>query len=1436
MGISFGNKGPGRRTLLAALFIAAAALAFYSSGRLERASADGSAVPDALAGDPMGGAWKSRVVPKQRLMVSYRRAANDQYAISTFVGTGEKTSDGVVHEHDLSSGFHAAYGRSPSDKVYVFDEDSAEGVIPSTVTITPDFYAQTEFETPKYIHVNSQLLRTGSGDHDGDAELYLQVIEGGDGENDKDEIKLVGITKIDLRNMSIYESARYDVSWYADLSWTHKPEQDRNTAHDIAAYDWDGDGYSDYLVTFLGIKSKGDPGSPRAMLILIDGKDLYDKVTGKTSANPIAYPINGTEGSEFSTRKNVFAGGSDVKVPNSYRMAIGDFDGDGRAEAAICYTKIHGAGANEKRANSLEIYEIDYNPSGVNDLGGSTDMTKGKFYGRRVYTDDNAGESFMQNDSVGIAAGDINGDGRDELVQIYARARAYYTHSTLRMTIYTCDASGSYRRLASCDQLELPNTTYKMTQMERTVSPIHMAMADFDGDGFDELAWIQSDDGDKLVLNLNINDWDVSPELTYSGYGNHYETSLQNLCGWPKMQGSDGSPGIKTALCAGVFDYPSSDGAGVKYGVGVAQMSDSGTSGATDLYYGVVSWSKDGGFTVNAQGSLRGEQSTGSCSPAVAAVDIMRESMILGEPAVVTVEDNVELHFLAQAPPKHWDRVLAEGSGLKADGRDGYVTVDAFSRISNSALVSADGYFTSVSKETGQDYTYAETKVSDGTWGLDFGYELKQRRDLFDAANQLTHRGNNNSTDDDPLLDVGVSHTGEVVNNNTSSYTHSVSFAFSAEADRDDQLYYTMMDYNICRYPVIYPERLRTMPALDNETGKEIYDDDGNQVYMTRYVQYVVPTEKKTVFSSTGGRGLSWYQPMHDGFNLFTYPRELREITGYPQGEQNKDEDDPLKYINGRVYVWGEDQVIGNLDATAYEMSVEGSETTEEEDVQTYTLGGHAYYHPMFGINSRHMFKVDLNGDYSWETASTTTLDTHKGLGAMVNWSGIKADYDGQFTAADMQFTADIAYFTQDDGAFVVGYAIPRIGSGESASGKLWGPRSPYNIHPDPGLILPLRWGNQLQVTDGGTTLTENENEYLRYTLRGLNFTKSGGESASTGEDGRYRLPIRLLERGADYEVSLRVVNYSFVRTKEPVTVGFYWQGIDETSALPLNDVDEIKKLPMLITSDGEDAEIELEGIDGRHGRNGTDNWQDVSFYWNVPEDEEDRLGYVHAVVTSGETQLNTDNDHGYALIGTYDPSIFDLINDYQTASVAASRGASTAAVADSEKPNLSVSNVRAFALNDDGTAGDELKGSDINRYTKMRISATVSYKAGEIAVGDKTVTLDNALLVRMALLASRPGSNRAVLGAQELPLMPDGDSYDFSFDYDPSKTDPNLALTIGASSPVLSRSMQADAGDNAVTLWEAAETGGGGGGCSLGWGALALPALAPLALWRGRR
>lgn len=45
-----------RKACFALLFLAAAGLFYYSTGRVETAEADGSAIPASLAEDPMGGA------------------------------------------------------------------------------------------------------------------------------------------------------------------------------------------------------------------------------------------------------------------------------------------------------------------------------------------------------------------------------------------------------------------------------------------------------------------------------------------------------------------------------------------------------------------------------------------------------------------------------------------------------------------------------------------------------------------------------------------------------------------------------------------------------------------------------------------------------------------------------------------------------------------------------------------------------------------------------------------------------------------------------------------------------------------------------------------------------------------------------------------------------------------------------------------------------------------------------------------------------------------------------------------------------------------------------------------------------------------------------------------------------------------------------------
>ena len=77
------------RGLLAALFIVAAAAALYGGGVLLKADADPTGVPDSVAKDPLDMLKNARLVPKQRLAITYR---DNNWNINNFVFT-DKDND-----------------------------------------------------------------------------------------------------------------------------------------------------------------------------------------------------------------------------------------------------------------------------------------------------------------------------------------------------------------------------------------------------------------------------------------------------------------------------------------------------------------------------------------------------------------------------------------------------------------------------------------------------------------------------------------------------------------------------------------------------------------------------------------------------------------------------------------------------------------------------------------------------------------------------------------------------------------------------------------------------------------------------------------------------------------------------------------------------------------------------------------------------------------------------------------------------------------------------------------------------------------------------------------------------------------------------------------------------------------------------------------------
>ena len=456
------------RGFLTALFIVAAAAALYGGGVLLKADADPTGVPASVANDPLDVIKNARLVPKQRLAITYR---GGDWNINNFVFTGD--DDVMTNNMSVANKTRTLYASSmgaDNNSNYVFASASAEGYISSEVPLSPDLCGDTAVMVRKNLLVNSYLVR-----HDGGTnELYLSVREG-------DEMsKPIKIPDV----VPTYSFPKNGVGVALDT----------NTAHDIAAFDWNGDGYADYLLSFC--TTAGD-GEVYARLLLIDGKSLYEKSKNSSAEAPKYYYVNG--------------GGTAIRVNNeycyglSYRMAIGDFDGDGEAEAAVYFSR----GTNDlnnSNNNRLEIYKIKINN------GGGFDFSQ-------IYAED-IGYYYMYC-SVGLAAGDINGDGRDELV---ALTPAPYSGSIwgdmIKINVYQWKGSAFAKTVDSA-----PTGISIVSLYTSSYSPVNTAIADLDGDGLGELVWTVPDfiteDGE-FQLNLYVNDWNLQKGADVTGAGAQY--------------------------------------------------------------------------------------------------------------------------------------------------------------------------------------------------------------------------------------------------------------------------------------------------------------------------------------------------------------------------------------------------------------------------------------------------------------------------------------------------------------------------------------------------------------------------------------------------------------------------------------------------------------------------------------------------------------------------------------------------------------------------------------------------------------------------------------------------------------------------------------------------------------------------------------------------
>ena len=946
------------RGLLAALFIVAAAAALYGGGVLLKADADPTGVPDSVAKDPLDMLKNARLVPKQRLAITYR---DNNWNINNFVFT-DKDNDVMttdMREPNQSQTLYASSMRANDSYNYVFASASTEGYISSEVTLSPDLCGDTAVMVRKNILVNSYLVR-----HDGGTnELYLSVREG---DEMSEPIKIPDMVPA------------YSSSDGLEIAL------DKDTAHDIAAFDWNGDGYTDYAVTFYVTSGS----ELCARLLIIDGKSLYEKSKNSSAAVPKYYYIDGPNADGY-------------KRSTSYRMTTGDFDGDGIIEVAVYSTGTRMLFSSAAVVGWLEVYKIEAGESGLNLSQIYTETTDNAQFGGFY-------EFSTFDYSGGLAAGDINGDGRDELV-LFRPYGINVAIAQILMDVYQWQG-GTFVKVKG--ETSSYTGLYAGQGLESSY-PLNAIIADLDGDGLGELVWtygLKIDGEDQL--NMYIHDWNIQKGEVITNAGTVYKYNLHDF---REMNWTLDPSYIHYSLCTGFFIF---DPQTRRAQIAVGHM---GGEGNVDV--GVFSWSPSSNLQLEGKGWYTGVMMRGNMGPIVQAVDFYEESFVVGEPTVITVEDNIELYMVTQAPPKHWDRVRAAGSALSGYAEeDGKVTLDSF------AVFDTDGYYTGMQLNGEWGSSSSETGTHGLKTGASLGLEISHKGSVVD---EIFHRSEN-IANEDPMVDAGGQYGADRVKENTDEYATSMNYTFSYRADRDDQLYYRANDYSVCRYPIILPADKRFIT---------VSDDAGVEYKAQNYFQFIVPTETASIFTPTPGRSISWYEPLHDNYNLFTYPKRLTDITGYPQGRDKKisiNENDPLSDVNGEVFVTGSGNVIGNLDASEFHLDASTSSKHSDMKHVIQTGGAHAYYHPTIGKlipRSREItVKVDIEGDYTWGTDSTTTTNASEMYGMTMAWPGARSYtmYTDNWSAADMQFKSDAAYFTQDDGAFCVGYAVPELESFQS--------------------------------------------------------------------------------------------------------------------------------------------------------------------------------------------------------------------------------------------------------------------------------------------------------------------------------------------------------------------------------------------------------------------
>lgn len=1201
--------------------------------------------------EPLGSAWKDMLVPKHRAIVSFM---NSDWGITTFRGQDEEIKSGTLdafYGKDVLATTAGNIGLSGSNSSRVFSMAQAPGMVRQTVTLEKgkEFMGMSTFEdVPTGVLCSSYFTML---DSDGDNTEFWMELTGMDEKNNT-------VGRIGRVKLTDIPRPYYKYKFNADGSHIYAPTLDQSRAHDLLAWDWNEDGYTDWLTSYISNPSgEKDHKNMKVVFVFVDGLSLYKASKGEGTVN-VWY----NKDVEYTTGGDVIGGLTTRKPPNSIRTAIGDMDGDGKPEVALYYTKVQGT-TGMTHNNHMKILQLAYNGTG--------NPTWNWFYEKG----EDIGKWHVQYDSVAVAMGDLDGDAKAELAVLHGNADVSDGPSTLYLDVYKIVDT----QIKNMVEGEYVGDTAEMPKDKEAVPGLEAAIADLDGDGLGELVWCETYAKAAHKLNVVVARW---PE-GLDGSMKKYSYDLVDLVGSWMLD--ETYP--RFSMNVGRFIYPEKETLQKQIGL---VTTASGSSGKLGLRWGVFEWDVSG-MKVLGSGNQSNGMKESNVVPSLVAADLDRGSMILGEPTGFTVYDSIEPIFITQAPPKHWDV-------LSIDGEER--VMDAFSVLK--------GYSTTMNGTTSDSYGKSTTKTSSGSWGGSAGLSVMKNHLIKPSTK---------------VFDVALKYSGTKAANNTKSKTVTTSFALEFTAEYDDQIYYRANTHDVWRYPVLAPR-----------SQAFAVDDDGTSY--RRFIQFIVPKVINSSFSPTAGRFVDWYEPRHNGLNLFSYPRKLEQTRDFPLGKETKDPKDLWKDINGVVLSRSTGQIMGNPDSSKATFTIESKEHTDTLSSLQNTISGYANLNlPAFGkLMFTTLGNFNLNGDGTWGTDSTTNKDTSKLGGVTISWPGV-AEYTSPsgMSPEELVFTTDAAIYASDAGALSVAYAVTKLKRQYSG---IWGADSPYSKTSDPALNLPRQW------VANGNKWQKNNYDGDAHRVRGIVF-EGATLVASDGVSGQV-MPVN-----SDVSATFRVFNYSFVPTGN-VTVTLGFQPITS-----LNEEPDISKSSVLTAKT-------LASIPGRdYGT--TDNWQDMKVSFTTPDKQ--ALGYLHISLSTDGGNLSTDNDKGHILVGVYDPAKHDI----------AGKAMMTMEKNTVARESLSIipGTISVYPLQDDGTLGE---ATDILAAGRTAlVTANVRYDNQDSASGEDVLLFVNVYLK----------VGHGIAGHKTIPLLKNGKENTVRMLFT-SETDASIPLQMIVTSDML--------------------------------------------------